>query len=495
LPGVEPSAMMFANPLSRDQDEEPTARLARELSELRAREEAYRLRIERERQSRTALRRHLRRIYDLLRSQSPARGSVLHTLSEVSAISREALGVERVSVWLFDQQRQSLDCLMLSVSGEELTAAGISLDARGFPGYMSALSTSDVLAVEDAPNDPRTAGLAAYLRETGVSSLLDIPIHAPLTLVGVLCHEHVAETLRHWTDEEQDFARSVGDLTALALEGERRARAERVAQSTELKYRHLVENLPVVVYSFDVRTGLVDYVSPKISEFSSFGPDAWRAKHNIDDWVSQIHEADRELVLDRLRADLSAGLPPEIEYRVRAVDGTERWIRDTCSVVRDHLGQAVAVQGTLADVTDRRRAELSRAEYERRFQLLFENPELMGVILDLEGRIQFASVGFLKKTGLARSQTLGADSFDLVVPESERAALRQAFFSETRREKVSRLVNGSDSGFSSHSSAPRAKPVRGSGWPAFGPRSPALMVSSPSSQKSRAARHFEFTCR
>ncbi len=162
-------------------------------------------------------------------------------------------------------------------------------------------------------------------------------------------------------------------------------------------------------------------------------------KQNIDDWVAQIHEADRPLVLDRLRADLGAGLPPEIEYRLRAADGTERWIRDTCSVVRDARGRAVAIQGTLADVTEQRRAERSRAEYEHRFQLLFENPELIGIILDLEGRIQFVSEGFLTKTGLSRSEALGADCFELVVPEPERAALRRAFLADTRREKLARL--------------------------------------------------------
>ena len=306
--------------MPRDEEEEPAAPSVRELLEVRAREQAYRQRFVRERDARTVLRQHQRRIYELLRTRSPARDGIARTLSEVAAISREALGVERVSVWLFDEQRGRLDCLMLSVRGEERPPGGLSLDARQFPEYMQSLLTSDVVAVEDARNDRRTAGLGQYLRETRVCSLLDIPIHAPLSLVGVLCHEHVGDELRHWSEEEQDFARSVGDLSALALEAERRARAERVAQGTELKYQHLVEALPVVVYSFDAHTGRVDYVSPKIREFSSLGPTDWLAKQNIDDWVAQIHEADRGLVQDRLRADLGAGLSPEIEYRVQALE-------------------------------------------------------------------------------------------------------------------------------------------------------------------------------
>ncbi len=193
--------------MPRDEEEEPAAPFLRELSEVRAREHAYRLRFEQERQARGMLRQHQRRIYELLRTRSPSRDGTAHTLSEVAAISREALGVERVSVWLFDERHGRLDCLMLSVHGEERPPGGLSLDARLFPEYMKALATCDVVAVEDARNDLRTAGLGPYLRETRVCSLLDIPIHAPFSLVGVLCHEHVGDELRQWTEEEQDFAR------------------------------------------------------------------------------------------------------------------------------------------------------------------------------------------------------------------------------------------------------------------------------------------------
>ena len=63
------------------------------------------------------------------------------------------------------------------------------------------------------------------------------------------------QTLFEEADAQQEFPKAVA--------AERRLRAESNAHSLELKYQHLVESLPVTVYSFDYRTNRLDYVSPQ----------------------------------------------------------------------------------------------------------------------------------------------------------------------------------------------------------------------------------------
>jgi diguanylate cyclase (GGDEF)-like protein/PAS domain S-box-containing protein len=55
--------------------------------------------------------------------------------------------------------------------------------------------------------------------------MMDVPIRLHGKLVGVLSHEHTG-TPRQWKLEEQEFASSIADMVALALESEERRKAE-----------------------------------------------------------------------------------------------------------------------------------------------------------------------------------------------------------------------------------------------------------------------------
>src|SRR5690606_28031988 len=56
----------------------------------------------------------------------------------------------------------------------------------------------------------------------------------------------------------------------------------------------------------------------------------------------------------------------ETEFRLKAADGSYRWVLSRGRVVaRDAHGQPLRAVGTLVDLTDRRQAELMRAERDR----------------------------------------------------------------------------------------------------------------------------------
>src|SRR5262249_47394311 len=148
---------------------------------------------------------------------------------------------------------ERLRCVVQLEGDREMAVEGVELAAEACPSYVRALSEESAVAVRDTSRDPRTQELGDYCAEHDVGALLDIPIVVPGGLLGVVCHEHVKGP-RHWEREEIEFASNVGYLVALALEADRRSTAEYAALGTEAKYRHLVESLPVTIYSFDAAT-------------------------------------------------------------------------------------------------------------------------------------------------------------------------------------------------------------------------------------------------
>ena len=73
---------------------------------------------------------------------------------------------------------------------------------------------------------------------------------------GVVCHEHVGSP-RRWTPEEQAFAGSVGDLVSLAMEADRRIRAERALREGEEFFHAVGDRLHDAMLLVDVTIAII----------------------------------------------------------------------------------------------------------------------------------------------------------------------------------------------------------------------------------------------
>jgi PAS domain S-box-containing protein len=162
-------------------------------------------------------------------------------LRSILAIGSEALNVERLSMWMFVDERGAIECAGLFRRSGAQYEGGAVLHRRDTPAYFEALERDRVIAAHDAIADPRTCEFGeGYLRPYGIGAMLDVPLRSNNVTVGVLCAEHVGEQ-RTWTTDEQNFAISVSNLIVVALsEDERRRALDRVAES-EARARLIVD--------------------------------------------------------------------------------------------------------------------------------------------------------------------------------------------------------------------------------------------------------------
>ncbi|MCB9541343.1 MAG: response regulator [Myxococcales bacterium] len=73
---------------------------------------------------------------------------------------------------------------------------------------------------------------------------------------------------------------------------------------------------------------------------------------------------DVELVRETLRRAIAGDRPFELEYRLRRVDGSERWVHDRGAGVRDpRSGEVMWLDGVVFDITARKKAERTLAQY------------------------------------------------------------------------------------------------------------------------------------
>jgi PAS domain S-box-containing protein len=183
-------------------------------------------------------------------------------------------------------------------------------------------------------------------------SALDIPF---LVISGTIGEETAVTALKSGA---HDFLLK-GKLARLvpAIERELRdAETRHSRREAELRYKLLVEQLPIIVYVNPLdKMSSTTYVSPQVQAILGYRPEEWLSDPEF--WQKRIHPDDRESVLRTIeRSDLS-GTPFDMEYRMLARDGHVVWFQDQTVLVRDHRGQPLYWQGLQIDITKRKQAE------------------------------------------------------------------------------------------------------------------------------------------
>ena len=135
----------------------------------------------------------------------------------------------------------------------------------------------------------------------------------------------------------------------------------------------------------------------------------------------------------RLRGDHATSL--RTSFRGRRRDGGTVHV-EAHGKSATHEGKP-AIAGVLLDVSDRveadearRKAERARGESDRRLRDLLENMQLLAVVQDRRGTVEFVNDALLRLLAYERDEVVGKDWFDGFVPESERHKLRRLFLGE-----------------------------------------------------------------
>ena len=182
------------------------------------------------------MRRQQNVLVDLARRPSIHAGRLAAALREITSVAADTLTVERVGVWFFTPDRQSIHCVELYERTPDIHSEGGELTALRYPAYFKALESERTIAASDARLDPRTSAFTpTYLEPHGVTSMLDAPVRRLGVTAGIVCFEHTG-VVRTWTAEEEHFASSIADLVAMAMDAhERREAQEALRHRVELE--------------------------------------------------------------------------------------------------------------------------------------------------------------------------------------------------------------------------------------------------------------------
>ncbi|MGE3077380.1 MAG: EAL domain-containing protein [Dehalococcoidia bacterium] len=138
------------------------------------------------------------------------------------------------------------------------------------------------------------------------------------------------------------------------MTGEPKASARAHLEELRERVRGIASTLPDVVWSVDLPSHRINYVSPAAE--SVFGKTDEQMSRSFSEWSDLIHPDDRGRVLD-LWERATRGAPFEAEYRIVTPQGAVRWIQTRGRCATDEGGAVVRIDGMSRDVTERREQE------------------------------------------------------------------------------------------------------------------------------------------
>lgn len=162
----------------------------------------------------------------LMLGGAPFRSDLAAALAQITEACAEIIGVERVSVWRYNEDHTMIRCLDLYELSRGRHSAGEELCSSEFPTYMQTHQQGEVIAATDVRADPRTREIpAAYWDAHDIRSLVDAPVWLHGQVGGIVSFEQVGAP-RVWTAEDERFCAMMATLVSLCFEAAERAQAE-----------------------------------------------------------------------------------------------------------------------------------------------------------------------------------------------------------------------------------------------------------------------------
>ncbi len=188
---------------------------------------------------------------------------------------------------------------------------------------------------------------------------------------------------------------------------------ERTAElrHSEERYRTLFDGVPVGLYRTTPTGQLLDMNLAAVQMFGWPSREEALATETPDVYVHPEDRVRWQEVMER------EGVVRGFESQFYRCDGTIMWLSDTARAVTDEQGRVLYYDGSLEDITQRKRFETEIRRQKDYFEALFLHSPVAVVIGDLEAKVVSWNPMAEKLFGYTQGEAIGANLDDLVAAD------------------------------------------------------------------------------
>jgi PAS domain S-box-containing protein len=181
-----------------------------------------------------------------------------------------------------------------------------------------------------------------------------------------------------------------------------RKRAERALRASEERYRHLFEHAPIGIFR-TTPDGSILMSNPALVKLLGYRNFEDLARHNLEREGWGFNNP-RALFREMIEA---TGEVKGLETEWRRSDGVVIYVRENAVLVRDDDGRVLYYEGTVEDITERRRAEEALRDSEGRYRSVIASMEEGIVVQDANGFVLECNASAERILGVPADQIIG----------------------------------------------------------------------------------------
>jgi diguanylate cyclase (GGDEF)-like protein/PAS domain S-box-containing protein len=201
----------------------------------------------------------------------------------------------------------------------------------------------------------------------------------------------------------------VGRMAQLARIAIERRRSEDALRESEGRFRGLFENVVEGVYQVTLDGYLLSANPALISMLGYASLDELRKIGPTDQLYPD--PAMRQSLIEKIKRE---GKLVEAEYQLRRRDGTVITITENARLNCDERGQPVGFEGTLTDITERKRAEQQFYEEKERAEVTLQSIADAVITTDRSGTVDYINPIAEKMTGWPSDEACGRNVTEIV---------------------------------------------------------------------------------
>ncbi|WP_456430783.1 PAS domain S-box protein [Thermosulfuriphilus sp.] len=205
----------------------------------------------------------------------------------------------------------------------------------------------------------------------------------------------------------------------LLLDITRRKELEDSLLRSEIKYRTLVEDVPVGLYWSSIDGEIIE-ANQALVDILRYPDRKSFLKANANDLY--VNQPDRAHLLKILKAQ---GWVSNFETQLYTYLGQKVWVRISARLVEE--AGRIFLRGAIEDITSIKEAELALKESEARFRAISQMAPDAIVLMDKEGRIIYWNEAASRIFGYSASEALGQELHLFLAPEKYHESYLRAF--------------------------------------------------------------------
>lgn len=307
------------------------------------------------------------------------------------------------------------------------------------------LAQDQAIASEDVCKEPLLEAALPLCNQIGIKSMLAVRTSYHGKANGLIC-VHQCDRYRHWNSDEIELIEAVAAQVGIAIsqanllqqetqrsleldqqnqqlqdEIQERKKVEIALRQSEERWQILLQGNSDAIWDLNIESGEVIFTQ-RWKEM--LGYEEHEIKNNHDEWLKCIHPDDFDWVMAQNQDYFEQRNPKYcLEYRIRAKDGSYKWILVRAQAVWNEQGKPIRMVGANTDITERKIVEEQLRSSQQKLSFLVQSAPLAVIERTIKGDIVTWNQAAENIFGYTATEAIGKIGIELLVPEDLRGQI------------------------------------------------------------------------